>query len=468
MVSVFERYVAVRGILLALQESLLIALGVICAAKIRFWNDSAGFESHIRFPEFALQILLVVAVFHVSFQYGGLYDLAMSRRRQREWLAFGTCIAAACVFLMLVYFAFPAHLIGPDIFLPSVALISAFVLLSRATLNYVWRFSHIPERVLIFGANELGLIVAGEFRKRRDLPVQMIGFASAVPEASCPGELAGLPVLGTIADIHQIAEQRRISRIVVALEDRRGSLPTEELLKLRLQGIRIDDAHSTIASLSGRVWLRTVRPSWFVFSDGFRRSRFMLGFKRLGDLVLALVMLVLTAPVMLAIAIAIRIDSKGPAIYRQTRVGLGRHFFELLKFRSMRQDAEAKTGACWAQKSDPRVTRVGAILRKYRLDELPQLINILRGEMSIVGPRPERPVFVEQLRKLIPYYDQRHSVRPGLTGWAQVEYQYTDTVDSALCKLEYDLFYLKNMSLMFDSVILLKTVRIVLSGHGSR
>ncbi len=467
MVSILKRYIAVRAIFLALQESLLIALGVICAAKLRFWNDPAGFENHIRFPEFVLQVLLVVAVFHISFQYGGLYDLGRLRGR-RQWVVFGLCIAAACFFLRLVYFVFPVLLIGPDIFLPSVALIVGFVVLSRSTMGYLWRFTHSPERVLIFGTTELGLIVAREFSNRGDLPVNVVGFAAAGQDATCPSELAGLPVLGATATIKEIAEQHRVSRIVVAMEDRRGALPTEALLKLRLQGIRIDDAHSTIASLSGRVWLRTVRPSWFVFSDGFHRSRFMLRFKHVGDALLALAMLVLAAPVMLVIALAIRLDSKGPVIYRQARVGFGGKVFDVLKFRSMRQDAEAHTGACWAQQRDPRVTRVGAILRKYRFDELPQLVNILRGEMSFVGPRPERPVFVDDLRKLIPYYDERHSVRPGLTGWAQVQYSYSDSVDGALRKLEYDLFYLKNMSLLFDSMILLKTVRIVLSGKGSR
>jgi exopolysaccharide biosynthesis polyprenyl glycosylphosphotransferase len=239
-------------------------------------------------------------------------------------------------------------------------------------------------------------------------------------------------------------------------------------VKLKVQGVTIEDAQSTMAALTGRVWLRSVRPSWFVFSDGFRRSRVGMVSKRAIDLVFSLLGLLFSAPIMLLIAVAVKLDSKGPVLYRQTRVGWkGRHF-QVLKFRSMRVDAEAENGAQWALENDPRVTRVGRVLRKFRLDELPQFINVICGDMSFVGPRPERPVFVEQLRKAIPYYDERHSVRPGITGWAQVQYRYGASVEDAYRKLEYDLFYLKNTSILFDCAILFQTIRIVLDGQGGR
>jgi sugar transferase (PEP-CTERM system associated) len=277
-----------------------------------------------------------------------------------------------------------------------------------------------------------------------------------------------VPVLGLSDNLEDIAAQEHVSRIVVALEERRGSLPTGALVRLKVRGIFIEDAHSIISSLTGRVWLQTIRPSWFVFSSGFRRSKFTIVFKRIMDLALSLALLLLAAPVMVLVAIAIRLNSKGPAIYCQARVGLRGDVFDVLKFRSMRQDAEAQNGAQWAQTDDPRVTAVGRFLRKYRLDELPQLINVLRGQMSFVGPRPERPYFVEQLRKEISYYDERHSVRPGITGWAQVQYRYGASVEDAYRKLEYDLFYLKNLSIFFDCSIILQTVRIVLTGFGGR
>ena len=223
-----------------------------------------------------------------------------------------------------------------------------------------------------------------------------------------------------------------------------------------------------MAALTGRVWLETLRPSWFVFSEGFRRSRTTLLLKRVIDIALSLLFLVVTAPLLIVLAIAIQLESRGGIIYSQERVGHHGKVFRVLKFRSMRSDAEAHNGAQWATANDTRVTRIGRFIRRYRLDELPQLINILRGEMSFVGPRPERPVFVDDLRQKISYYDERHSVRPGLTGWAQVSYTYGASVEDAFRKLEYDLFYLKNLSILFDCSIIIRTCRIVLMGQGSR
>jgi sugar transferase (PEP-CTERM system associated) len=252
------------------------------------------------------------------------------------------------------------------------------------------------------------------------------------------------------------------------MEDRRGALPVRDLVRLRVEGVRVEDAPSVIASLTGRVWINTVKPSWFLFSDGFHRSRWIAIVKRALDLAFGIAGLLLMAPAMAALAIAIRLESRGPILYLQVRVGLRGRTFQLWKFRSMRIDAEHMTGAQWARQEDPRVTRVGRFIRKYRLDEMPQFLNIIRGEMSFIGPRPERPEFVKKLRQEISYYDERHSVRPGLTGWAQVQYQYGASVEDAWRKLEYDLFYLQNMSIFFDLVILLKTVRIVLTGQGGR
>jgi len=245
-------------------------------------------------------------------------------------------------------------------------------------------------------------------------------------------------------------------------------LPTRALVSLRVRGIRVEDAATALSALTGRVSLDAVKPSWFVFSDGFHRSKWNELLKRVLDLFAATVGLALSAPLMLLVGLAVRFDSKGPVLYRQTRVGRMGKTFELLKFRSMRTDAEHLTGAQWATQDDPRVTRVGRFIRKYRLDELPQFINVIRGHMSFVGPRPERPYFVEELRNVIPYYDERHSVRPGITGWAQVQYPYGASVEDAFKKLEYDLFYLKNVSLVFDLAIIFQTIRIVTGGHGGR
>ena len=342
--------------------------------------------------------------------------------------------------------------------------------MTRTVLDAAWPVTVPKQNILILGSQNMAVIVARELHRREDLNVQIAGFLEA-GGATLPQEgaaLLGHPILGTMDDLESVVRECQISRIIVALENRRGSLPIRELVRLKVLGVRVDDAHSTVSSLTGRIWLDMVRPSWFIFSDGFGRTRLMLVFKRIVDLAFGLLGLVLSSPIMLAVAIAVWLDSGSPVIFSQTRVGLKGRCFDVLKFRSMRVDAEAGTGAQWAQKDDQRVTRIGRHLRKYRLDELPQFINVIRGQMSFVGPRPERPVFVDQLRKAVPYYDERHSVRPGLTGWAQVEYYYGASVEDSYRKLEYDLFYLKNMSLFFDCLIILKTIRIFFTGKGGR
>ena len=339
---------------------------------------------------------------------------------------------------------------------------------SRVALDRIWQAAAPKENVVIIGTGTLATLVASQLLKRNDLNVQMAGFIEVNGTPWRGREILGRPVFGSQDGLQPVVEQQHVSRIIVALEDRRNAMPTRELVRLRVQGIRVEDAHSTISALTGRVWLETVKPSWFVFSDGFRRSTVTLILKRAIDLASGVVGLLVSLPVMLLVAAAIRLDSKGPVIFRQRRVGSRGKCFELLKFRSMGVDAEEGTGAQWATSDDPRVTRVGRFLRKYRLDELPQFINVIRGEMGLVGPRPERPEFVDELRKTIPYYDERHSVRPGITGWAQVQYRYGSSVEDAFIKLEYDLFYLKNMSLIFDLAIIFQTIRIVLGARGSR
>jgi sugar transferase (PEP-CTERM system associated) len=348
--------------------------------------------------------------------------------------------------------------------------------LGRRVLDKAWLFGVPVQRVAILGTGPLALELARELTRRGDLSMKVEGFLSTT-QSSREGDregdreeekIFGFPVLGSTADMEAIAGDRALSRIIVALEDRRGALPTRELVTLRVRGLRIDDAPTALSALTGRISLHVVKPSWFVFSEGFHRSRWNEVLKRALDLATAIVGMVVALPLMLLVAIAVRLESRGPVIYRQTRVGRRDKCFEMLKFRSMCVDAEKTNEAQWASHNDPRITRIGGFLRKYRLDELPQFWNVIRGDMSFVGPRPERPQFVKDLRQRVPYYDERHSVRPGLTGWAQVQYSYGSSVEDAYNKLEYDLFYLKNMSLIFDLAIILKTIRIVAGGHGGR
>jgi sugar transferase (PEP-CTERM system associated) len=287
--------------------------------------------------------------------------------------------------------------------------------------------------------------------------------------APTPGsELEEAPAdTGRREPLHELARRLGVDMIVVAFEERRGSLPTEELLRTRLEGIWVEEAESFFERLTGKIPAEAMRPSYLIFNPGFGMHPLAATAKRLLDFTLALLGLLVTWPIMLAVALAVRLDTPGPILFRQERTGWRGRSFTLNKFRSMRADAEKLSGPVWASEDDPRVTRVGKFLRKARLDELPQLFNILAGSMSLVGPRPERPHFVAELAAKLPYYHMRHSVKPGLTGWAQINYPYGNTVEDALQKLQYDLFYIKYQSLLFDLSILFHTVKTVLLRKGT-
>ena len=466
MIRVFNQYVSVKSLLLMALESTLVVLSLIAGARLRFWTDPVEFFLYTSSAGFMLQVFTVLVVLELCFYYNDLYDLAVVRIRGEQFARLAQALGAGCILLGGLYFLLPGLFVGRGVLTVAVALFAGSVALTRALLDRVLEAAGYRKNVVILGNGELALTIAREFQLRTDLNFRVVGFVS--PAAESPGELFGHPILGDVTQLRSIAREQDAARIVIALEDQRGTLPVRDLVHLRVRGIAVEDAHSVLAGLTGRVWLRAVRPSWFVYSGGFHRSGLTLLVKRAIDLAFSVFGLVLFAPVMAAIALAIRLDSKGPVMYWQERVGLGGKVYRLLKFRSMRPDAEAENHAQWAQKDDPRVTRVGRFLRKFRLDELPQFVNVVRGEMSFVGPRPERPCFVEKLRELIPFYDERHSVRPGVTGWAQVEFTYGSSIEDAYRKLEYDLFYLKSMSILFDLAIAFRTLRIVLRGQGGR
>lgn len=274
-------------------------------------------------------------------------------------------------------------------------------------------------------------------------------------------------VVGDYSQIFQICQTGGVDRIIVALDERRGKFPLEQLLFCRLKGIPVDDGVAFTEQLAGKLSVESLHPSFLIFSNGFKRSAIFKRLKRVLDIFGSVFGLAVFSVVSLLISTAIKLESKGPVLYRQKRVGEDGKIFHLLKFRSMRADAETN-GPVWAQENDDRVTRVGRVIRKLRLDEIPQMCNVLKGEMSFVGPRPERPFFVDQLKNEIPFYSERHVVKPGITGWAQISYHYGASREDAQEKLKYDLYYIKHMSLLFDLMIVLQTVKIVLLGKGSR
>jgi sugar transferase (PEP-CTERM system associated) len=337
-------------------------------------------------------------------------------------------------------------------------------------LFFAWTSQHVRprERLLLVGTGQAAVDLARElFDRRYELGVEIVGFVDPDP-ARVGAPVINPGVIGVIDDIPDIVRARAVDRVVVSLADARGKLPMDKLLDMRLDGVAFDHLPSLYEKYTGKIAVENLRPSWLIFSDGFRKSRLLTLSKRTLDVVASLIGMLLAAPAMALVALAVRLTSPGPVLYHQTRVGLNGHLFTVHKFRTMRVDAEAATGPVWASKAgDPRVTPIGRFLRRTRLDELPQLWNVLIGEMSFVGPRPERPEFVGDLTKQIPYYRQRHFVRPGITGWAQVRYTYGASVEDALQKLQYDLYYIKNFSIPLDLFIILQTIKTVLLRSGA-
>ncbi|MBV8819400.1 MAG: TIGR03013 family PEP-CTERM/XrtA system glycosyltransferase [Acidobacteriaceae bacterium] len=469
MIRVFDLYLSPRGALRMAVEASLMTIGLVCAAKVHFWNNPAAFASFVSSTNFYLLLLAFLISFQSSllfFEQGGSTPHRGALSAQVGSIGLPLC--AGCLLLTTFWYWIPVPFTAHHFLFISAGLCVALVAPSRMAFDAVWRRAIPAETVVILGCGPLARSVAQHMLRRNDLPVNLAGFIDAGNEPAMRlSSIAGKPVLGNLHMLDRVVAEHRVKRIVVALEDRRGVLPLRELVHLRVGGVRIDDHQSAMVALTGRVSLEAIASGWLVFSSGFTRSQAVLRAKRFMDVVLAACGLMLLSPLMLLVAVAIRLESKGAVIYRQQRVGLRGSTFEILKFRSMRADAEAGGRAVWAQKGDPRVTRAGRVLRKYRIDEIPQLLNVLRGQMSLVGPRPERPVFVEQLRAEIPFYDERHSIRPGLTGWAQVQSGYGASVEDTMTKLEYDLFYAKNLSLGFDLLIALKTIRTVLTGSGA-
>ena len=320
--------------------------------------------------------------------------------------------------------------------------------------------------VLILGDGKLAHDLARVLVYDRSHRYDVVGFLSGHQSRVGTPVLSSL-VIGTVDQLFELSENHQVQIIAVCVEDRRGTMPLDALLDVKSMGIEVVDGHRMYEEECGRLSIDELKPSFLIFSSGFKRKPVTMVLKRIGDISGAFFGLVLLAPLLSVIALCIKWDSPGVVLYRQTRVGLHGYPYVLLKFRSMRQDAEVD-GVKWAELGDSRITKLGYWLRKLRLDELPQFINVLKGEMSLVGPRPERPHFVQDLRKQIPYYDLRHTVRPGITGWAQTCFQYAASLEDSHVKLQYDLYYVKNLSLWLDFKIFFRTIRVVLQGSGSR
>ena len=465
MIRLVLHRLTTRVMALVMLETMLIVSAVGVAAYARL--GEAGWEVLVsdRGP---FKMLLVAVVCQACLYYADLYNLRLVTDRRELFIRIVQALGSASFILATLYFWVPTLIIGRGVFMVAALLVIALVIGWRVVFEWLSRRVRPRERLLLVGTNAPAVALAREmFERRSELGVEIVGFVD--PNPSRVGAAVINPgVIGTIEDIPSIVRARGVDRVVVSLADARGTLPMDKLLEMKLDGVSFAHLASVYEEYTGKIAVENLRPSWLIFSSGFKKSRLVGAAKRLLDVIVSVVGLVVALPVMAVVAAAIKLTSPGPVLYHQRRVGHHGRVFTVHKFRSMQPDAEVQTGPVWAAKTgDRRVIPIGAFLRRARLDELPQLWNVLRGDMSLVGPRPERPEFVAELTKQIPYYGQRHIVRPGVTGWAQVRYTYGASEEDALQKLQYDLFYIKNLSLALDVFIMLNTVKTVLLRRGA-
>ena len=392
-------------------------------------------------------------------------------------------ISMALLVLSAFYYLNPVVVLGRGVL--------ALSLVTFGLLQFLWHFSYgvflfpgLSRKVLILGsgslAQKMGEIVEEKnhpyvLASHINMPYEQLYLPSCLPLVSGNGHSDGkgngnsnINRDGCVYGLEDVVKQEKAHKIVVSLSERRGVFPVRDVLNCKLKGIDVVDAPTFYEEMMGKLLIEELTPSWFIFSDGFKITPLKRSVKRVIDILAACVGLSVLLPILPVIALAIKISSPGPVFFKQLRIGEGEKTFTLYKFRTMRKDAEEGTGAVWAQERDPRVTRVGKLLRKTRLDEFPQFYNVLKGDMSIVGPRPERPEFVESLKRQIPYYSERHTISPGITGWAQICYPYGSSVHDSLEKLRYDLYYIKHLSIFLDIMVIIETVKVLLFGRGAR
>jgi sugar transferase (PEP-CTERM system associated) len=454
--QLFNRYVSLRNLTVFGCELLLIFGSLAIAARVH-----GGVDADV--TPTLWKIAFVTGLCLVCFYYNDLYDLNVVNSSRELLIRLLQAAGAASILIALLYLAAPSLALGHRIFVSSLVIFLIAIVAWRLVFQRFAYSAPLEERVLIIGTGPIARMIAREMQNRHEFGYRVVGFV----DERHGGTLFERSVIGTAEDIPRLVQTLQVDRIVVGVSDRRGSLPTSELMAAKLSGTRVEDSTTAYERLTGKILVDNLKPSWLIFSDGFAVSRPTRILKRAADLVLASVAFLVAAPFMVLTALAVYLDSEGGILYRQERVGENGKLFTLFKFRSMRVDAESGTPV-WAQDGDERVTRVGRIIRTTRLDELPQLWNVIRGDMSFVGPRPERPYFVEQLTSEIPFYQQRHAVKPGITGWAQVKYRYGASLEDATEKLRYDLYYIKHASIALDLSIVFDTVKVILFGHGAR
>jgi sugar transferase (PEP-CTERM system associated) len=460
MIRLFNHWLRLRTVLEMVTDFSFVIVGVVAAV---FWVDS---HLSVDVPV-VIACSLALALTTLTFNaWLGFYESAGGRSLTQSLLRAGCSLTVAGLFAFAIFTYAPLTAGGRELLaLPAMTAVFGMVV-HRLGVAHAGSSPMLVRRVLVFGAGEQALAVRRALDKS-DPNAHIVGFYPSPTEEAV--KVPADRLLPNSKSLTDTARALKVDEIVVALSERRGgAMPLRELLDCKLYGVKVLDLASHFEQTLGQIRLDALRAGWLIFGDGFRQGFFRTAVKRIFDIAFAGLLFLLALPVMLLAMVAIVIESGFPVFYRQERVGINGRLFNVIKFRSMRTDAEKDGKPRWATGSDSRVTRVGRFIRKTRIDELPQLINVIKGDMSMVGPRPERPYFVDQLTREIPFYAVRHSVKPGVTGWAQVRYHYGSSVEDSAEKLQYDLYYVKNHTLFLDLVVLFETVGVVLTGKGAQ
>ena len=466
MLRIFKQYYPIRNIFFFIGEGLVIYTSVIIASWILLKNELFPFALSLY-----LKIFLITFICQICLYYNDLYDLKVTDSFSELGIRLLQALGAAAIFLAAIYLIFPTAIIGHGIFALSIGFVVLLIVSWRFCYKFILNKGIFDQHIIILGSGDLAQNIINEITQRKDsgytvsVTVQEYLGNNNLPNKKNKESIIFKKDYEGLCDM---ADELNISKIVIAMTEKRGALPTKELIKCRVNGIEIVEGATFYEMLTGKIIVEKINPAWLIFSKGFYKSRIRRFLKRTMDLILSFVLLILLSPVIFVTAVLIKIDSTGPAIFLQERVGKNKKAYLVYKFRSMVADAEKQSGPVWAEDNDCRITRVGRVIRKWRVDEIPQLWNVLKGDMSFVGPRPEREFFVEKLEDVIPYFGERFSVKPGITGWAQVSYGYGASVDDAIEKLSYDLFYIKNLSTFMDLMIIMRTIKIVLFSKGAR
>ncbi|MEH0023178.1 MAG: TIGR03013 family XrtA/PEP-CTERM system glycosyltransferase [Desulfobacter sp.] len=464
MLRLLKQYFPIRNILFVLFEGIIIFGSVLLSAVILTFSTSYLFDVLL-----VLRIALVTAICQICLYYNDLYDFSIASSYSEMGIRLFQALGITSIALAFVYFFFPLAIIDQEIFILSLLFLLVFIVGWRIVYIHILHRGMFNENIILLGSGELANDIYTEIAQNIDCGYTVsVMIPDTARDAYAIDIDPSVDIQTSKENLLATARKFNVRKIVVALKEMRGNFPTDDLVDCRTAGIEVISGSCFYETLSGKVVVTKIPPSWLIFSDGFKKSRLSTIFKRMEDVVLSGILLVLLFPLFLVVSLLIKLDSRGPLFFSQDRVGQYGNEYNMRKFRSMVDNAEKETGPVWAMDNDTRITRVGKVIRKFRIDELPQLWEVLTGKMSLVGPRPERAFFTRDLEKNIPFYRQRFNVKPGITGWAQISYDYGATVEDAIEKLNYDLFYIKNMSLTLDCVIILRTVKTVLFGKGAR